>query len=138
MAAETLASNRRVPIRADSDIVAARQTGRELASELGFSQTDLTLIATAVSEIARNIVLYADKGEVVFSLVQNGSRVGILIVATDQGQGIRDVELAMQHGYSTTNSLGLGLPGARRMMDEFEISSVIGKGTRIRMVKWVH
>lgn len=137
MAAETLAPLRRVPIQADSDIVTARQTGRELASELGFSQTDLTLIATAVSEIARNIVLYADKGEVVFSLVQNGSRVGILIVATDQGPGIRDVELAMQHGYSTMNSLGLGLPGARRMMDEFEISSVIGKGTNIRMVKWV-
>lgn len=137
MAAETLAPLRRVPIQADSDIVAARQTGRELASELGFSQIDLTLIATAISEIARNIVLYADKGEVVFSLVQNGSRVGILIVATDQGPGIRDVELAMQHGYSTMNSLGLGLPGARRMMDEFEISSVIGKGTNIRMVKWV-
>ena len=137
MAPETLVPFRRVPVRADSDIVAARQTGRKLASEVGFSQTDLTLIATAVSELARNIVLYAGKGEVVFSLVQNGSRVGILIVATDQGPGIRDVELAMQHGYSTMNSLGLGLPGARRMMDEFEISSVIGKGTNIRMIKWV-
>jgi serine/threonine-protein kinase RsbT len=127
----------RVPIKHEADIVTARQQGRALASQLGFSSIEQTLIATAISEVARNIVVYARSGEIILKTVQrNGSKPGIVIVAHDEGPGIPDVALAMQNGYSTTNSLGLGLPGAKRMMDEFEIVSEVGKGTTITMKKW--
>jgi serine/threonine-protein kinase RsbT len=127
----------RVPIKHAADIVTARQQGRALASQLGFSSIEQTLIATAISEVARNIVVYARSGEIILKTVQrNGSKPGIVIVAHDEGPGIPDVALAMQNGYSTTNSLGLGLPGAKRMMDEFEIVSEVGKGTTITMKKW--
>ena len=94
------------------------------------------MIATAVSEIARNIVTYATQGEVTLSEVSAGSRRGVQVLARDEGPGIADIELAMRDGYSTGKSLGLGLPGARRLMDEFEIVSVVGKGTTITMRKW--
>jgi len=126
----------RVTVRTESDIVVARQLGRALASRLGFSATDLTLVATAISEVARNIVAYAKSGEIVVSLADDGSRQGIRIMANDEGPGIRDIAQAMQPGYSSSDSLGLGLPGTRRMMDEFQISSDVGKGTRITMTKW--
>jgi serine/threonine-protein kinase RsbT len=126
----------RVPIRSDVDIVTARQQGRTLATELGFKGSDLTVIATAISEVARNIVSYAPPGEVLLSTIQQGNRRGIVIIAQDQGPGIPDIALAMQDGYSTGRSLGLGLPGARRLMDEFEISSEVGKGTIVTMRKW--
>jgi serine/threonine-protein kinase RsbT len=125
-----------VPIDHDSDIVTARKKARELATEVGFSGSDLTMIATAISEVARNIVVYADRGEIVLSAVRNGSRRGVLVVARDHGPGIPDIERAMRDGFSTGKSLGLGLPGAKRLMDEFEISSEIGKGTTITMRKW--
>ena len=96
----------------------------------------MTLIATAISELARNIVQYARQGEIVLSAVE-GSRRGIQIVARDHGPGISDLELAMRDGYSTGGSLGLGLPGARRLMDEFAIDSEVGKGTTISMKKWL-
>ncbi|MFW3172719.1 sigma-70 family RNA polymerase sigma factor [Geodermatophilus sp. CPCC 206100] len=125
----------RVPVRADSDIVAARQAARELATRLGFSPTDITLIATAVSEVTRNIVRFADSGEVVVdSLVD--PRPGIRIVARDAGPGIDDVERAMRDGFSTYRGLGLGLPGARRLMDEFAVVSEAGRGTTVTMTKW--
>jgi len=124
-----------IPIRGDSDIVAARQAGRELAARLGFSRTDLTLIATAVSEVARNIVRFADSGEVVIELLEK-PRKGVRIMARDTGPGIPDVEKALQDGYSTYNGLGLGLPGARRLMDEFAIVSEKGRGTTVTMTKW--
>jgi RNA polymerase sigma factor (sigma-70 family) len=124
-----------IPIRSDADIVAARQAARELASRLGFSRTDLTLIATAVSEVARNIVRFADSGEVVVELLER-PRKGLQVVARDTGPGIADVAQAMADGYSTYHGLGLGLPGARRLMDQFAIDSVVGRGTTVTMTKW--
>jgi len=125
-----------VPIERDGDVVTARQKGRELAGSIGFTTTDQTIIALAISEIARNIVSYADRGWLTMSAVDDGGRRGILVVATDQGRGIPDVELAMRDGYSTGKSLGVGLPGAKRVMDEFELSSVVGQGTTVTMKKW--
>jgi serine/threonine-protein kinase RsbT len=126
----------RVAIDHDYDIVAARRKARELATQVGFSGSDLTIIATAISEVARNIVVYASRGEIVLSAVQRGVRRGILVVARDQGPGIPDIPRAMRDGFSTGKSLGLGLPGAKRLMDEFEIASEVGKGTMITMRKW--
>lgn len=126
-----------VPIARESDIVLARQRGRELCAELGFGNTDRTLIATAISEVARNIVRYAERGELLLRSVESAGRQGILVVARDRGPGIADPELALRDGYSTGNSLGLGLPGARRLMDEFELSSAPGAGTTITMTKWL-
>ncbi len=123
-------------IATDDDIVTARQEGRRLSSELGFTSTDLTLIATAISEVARNIRLYAGRGDVRLRLVREGSREGISVVARDKGPGIADVELAMRDGYSSRGSSGLGLPGARRLMDEFEIRSKPGNGVTVTMKKW--
>ncbi|MBV9508712.1 MAG: anti-sigma regulatory factor [Caulobacteraceae bacterium] len=102
----------------------------------GFKGSDLTLIATAISEVARNIVVYAQRGEISLRLATGGGRQGIEVVATDEGPGIADLEQAMQDGFSTGRSLGLGLPGARRLMDEFEIASTVGKGTTVTMRKW--
>jgi serine/threonine-protein kinase RsbT len=126
-----------VPVGRDVDIVEARQKGRELATRLGFSGGDLAMIATAISELARNIIEYADKGEIVLSVTQQGARQGIVVVARDEGPGIPNIEQAMQDGFSTGKSLGLGLPGAKRLMDEFEIASEPGKGTIVTMRKWV-
>jgi len=127
----------RVPIERETDIVTARQKGRELAAVNGFASTDQTLIATAISEIARNIVVYAQRGEIVLAALESRGRRGIMVVGRDDGPGISDLELAMRDGYSTTRSLGMGLPGAKRLMDEFDLSSVLGKGTTITMKKWV-
>ena len=126
----------KLPIFSEVDIVAARQRGKAMGSTLGFSTSELTLIATAISEIARNIVTYAREGEISFSIIGAGAKRGLLIVAKDEGPGIADVSLALQDGYSTNKSLGLGLPGAKRLMDEFEIDTEVGKGTVIKMVKW--
>jgi serine/threonine-protein kinase RsbT len=126
-----------VRVRSEHDILTARQRGRELAEQGGFSTTDLTLIATAISEVARNIVEYAGNGEIALSLLSNGDRRGLVVVASDLGPGIPDIPQAMQDGYSTGRSLGLGLPGARRLMDEFEIVSEVGKGTTVTMRKWI-
>lgn len=123
-------------IATDDDIVTARQEGRRLSSELGFTSTDLTLIATAISEVARNIRLYAGRGDVRLRLVREGNREGISVIARDKGPGIADVELAMRDGYSSRGSSGLGLPGARRLMDEFEIRSKPGNGVTVAMKKW--
>ena len=123
------------------DIVTARQRGRALALELGFNGADVTLIAAAISEVARNIVDHAKKGEIVMSPVANaasGGKRGIQIIARDEGPGIRDVAQAMQYGYSTRKGLGVGLPGAKWLMDEFDIASEVGRGTTITMKKWKH
>ncbi|MCU1240024.1 MAG: serine/threonine protein kinase [Candidatus Acidoferrum typicum] len=123
-------------INSDQDIVAARQSGRALAAELGFSATDSTLIATAISELARNIVSYARKGEITVKTIPGSSRQGILVIASDDGPGIPDVLQAMRDGFSTSGSLGLGLPGVRRLMDEFQIASQPGRGTTVTVKKW--
>lgn len=126
----------RVSIRSDQDIVLARQKGRALAGQLGFSPGDATLIATAISELARNIVSYAREGVITLQVVQNSTRQGILVVATDNGPGIEDIRQAMRDGFSTSGSLGLGLPGVRRLMDEFEIKSQPSRGTTVSVKKW--
>jgi serine/threonine-protein kinase RsbT len=126
----------RVAINSDQDIVSARQRGRAMATELGFSSGDATLIATAISELARNIVSYARRGEIMLKGVQGSSRVGMLIVASDDGPGIPDIRQALRDGFSTSGSLGLGLPGVRRLMDEFEITSKSGRGTTVAVKKW--
>jgi len=125
-----------VAINSDQDIVLARQKGRSLAIELRFSPVDATLIATAISELARNILAYARKGEITLRTVLAAGRQGILIVASDDGPGIRDINQALRDGFSTSGSLGLGLPGVRRLMDEFEISSRPGRGTKVAVKKW--
>lgn len=125
-----------VAITRDGDIVEARQKGRELAQQIGFFGSDLTLIATAISEIARNIVVYAGRGDIDLSITEKNGKRGILVIARDEGPGIPDIERAMRDGYSTGNSLGLGLPGSRRLMDDFEIDSAVGRGTTVIMRKW--
>ena len=131
-----MADEIRVAIRTDADVVTARQEARTMGAALGFSSTDLTLLATAISEIARNITTYAGEGEVTLRVRNETGRAGIEVVATDEGPGIANVELAMQDGYTTGNGLGLGLPGTRRLVDEFELQTATGEGTRIRLVKW--
>ena len=126
----------RVAINSDQDIVGARQKGRTLAAELGFSPTDATLIATAISELARNIVSYARKGEIKLQKLQNSGHQGIMVTALDDGPGIVDIRQAMRDGFSTSGSLGLGLPGVRRLMDEFEITSGLAQGTTVTVKKW--
>jgi serine/threonine-protein kinase RsbT len=132
-----LADEECISIDSEIDIVTARQKGREMAARMGFSSTELTLIATAISEVARNIVEYARDGEIALSVVTQGDKRGVVVIACDNGPGIPDIKLAMQDGYSTGKSLGLGLPGAKRLMDEFEIVSEVGKGTKITMKKWL-
>jgi serine/threonine-protein kinase RsbT len=130
-------AERRIPIESDSDVVTARQRARELAASLDLTSTDQTLLATAISEVARNITAYARRGEVVLSIVRdNGGRQGIRVVARDDGPGIEDIELALQDGFTTGGGLGLGLPGARRLVDEFAIESAPSQGTTVTLVKW--
>jgi serine/threonine-protein kinase RsbT len=126
----------RVAITADQDIVTARQRGERIAREVGFRSPDPTLIATAISELARNIVRYATRGEVILRVIENEKTLGLEVVAVDKGPGIRDISLAMVDGYSTSGSLGLGLAGVCRLMDDFEIKSAPGKGTNVTARKW--
>lgn len=125
-----------VPIDREPDIIVARQRGRDIAVGLGFSPGALALIATAISEITRNVVQYATRGDMTVRVVREGARRGIEIVVEDEGPGIEDLAQAMQDGYSTGGGLGLGLPGSRRLMDQFSIDSTVGRGTRIVMRKW--
>ena len=126
----------RIIITTDADIVTARGRAKDLAGTLGFSRTDQTLIAAAVSEIARNIVVHAGTGEIALGATRADGRWGLLVVATDEGPGIVDAEQALTDGYSTGGSLGVGLPGARRLMDSLELTSEMGRGTTVTMIKW--
>ena len=132
MAVET----RHIQIRSDVDVVEARAASRTLAGRAGFSGVDQVLIATAVSEIARNIVEYTKGGELLITSLDSGRR-GLEIIAFDEGPGIPDIPKALENGFSTARGLGMGLPGARRLMDEFDIASRVGRGTTIKMRKWV-
>lgn len=125
-----------IPIKSDVDIVSARQRARDLAKAYAYSSSELAGIATAISELARNIVSYAQVGKITIKMIEEKGRNGIMVIAEDNGPGIQDVKLAMCDGYSTSNSLGLGLPGVKRLMDDFEIESELGKGTRIIIKKW--
>jgi serine/threonine-protein kinase RsbT len=125
-----------IAVASDPDIVSARMRGRAMASQLGFRPTDATLIATAISELARNILLYAKTGEIVVAPIERGERKGLAVVARDDGPGIADPARALEDGYSTSGRLGLGLPGVRRLMDEFEIHTGNGHGTIVTVKKW--
>lgn len=123
-------------IRSDLDIVIARTMARDSAKALGFGAIDQARIATAVSELARNIFLYAGTGNVTVREIEKPGRKGIEIVCEDQGPGIANIDLVMQDGYSTSRGMGMGLPGAKRLMDEFNIRSQEGLGTTIVCRKW--
>ncbi|MET9212854.1 MULTISPECIES: ATP-binding protein [Mycobacteriales] len=133
MAAEQVA----IAVKVSEDIVTARQAGHELAAALGFTLTDRTMISTAISEIARNITSYAGSGEIRLLVDLRDGRRSLVVQAEDQGPGIRDIARALEDGYSTGRGLGLGLPGARRLMDGLTIDSAPGRGTLIEMWKWV-
>ena len=125
-----------VQIKADADIVTARQQGRALAVEIGFSSSEQALIATAISEAARNILQYAHNGEILLDRIEDGGREGILIIARDEGPGIKDIQLALEDGYSSSGGLGLGLPGIKRLVSEMDLKSAPGKGTTLTIKKW--
>ena len=108
-----------------------------MAAAIGFTATDATLIATAISELARNIVMYAGQGEVMLQTVEASQRKGIVISARDRGPGIRSLENVLRDGYSTSGGLGLGLPGVKRLMDEFAIESELRRGTTVTVKKWL-
>lgn len=126
-----------IPIEEELDIVRARQEGRQLAKETGFGPVDLARVATAISELARNIYNYARPGTIELTQVRQGSRRGLQVTALDQGPGIPNIEEAMRDGYTTSGGLGAGLPGTRRLVDEFEIESAPGEGTRVTVRKWI-
>jgi serine/threonine-protein kinase RsbT len=126
-----------VDINKPDDIVAARKVGHQLALDLGFSLTDVTMIATAISEITRNITSYAGHGAVRVTVAERDGRRALVVRAEDEGPGIADIERAMEDGYSTGRGLGMGLPGARRLMDRLVVESTVGRGTVIEMWKWV-
>jgi len=133
-----LAADTQILITSDKDVVTARQQGRAMALQTGFSGSEATLIATAISELARNIVSYANQGSVTLKPVHgtNGAT-GLTIVASDSGPGIADLTLALRDGYSSSGGLGLGLPGVRRLMDQFDIDSSAGSGTTVTITKWL-
>jgi serine/threonine-protein kinase RsbT len=125
-------------IKDSEDIILARQVVREMAKELNFGLADQTRITTAVSELGRNIYLYAKKGKITIKAVSKGGKTGIEITAKDNGPGIADIEMAMQDGYTTSNGMGQGLPGSKRLMSEFEIKSKVGIGTTVVVRKWMN
>jgi serine/threonine-protein kinase RsbT len=129
-------TNARLPIREDSDLVVARRTVRTLGEEQGLAEAAVEALVISTTEIARNIIVHADSGELLIDSIRDGRRRGVVVVARDAGPGIPDVAQAMQDGYSTVGGLGLGLPGAKRLADDFEIQSIVGKGTTITIRKW--
>lgn len=126
-----------IPINTESDIVKARQAGRDLAKKVGFGIVDQARITTAVSELARNIYMHAKNGEIIIESTDEEEKQGLKIIAKDRGPGIEDIRAAMEDGYSTSGGLGVGLPGVRRLMDEFFIDSKVNEGTEIIVIKWL-
>jgi serine/threonine-protein kinase RsbT len=133
MKAESLGE---VSIKSEGDIVVARRTAREVAINLGFGQTDVARIVTAASELARNVFRYAGTGIMHFSVIERGERRAVELRFVDSGPGIADIDLAMTEGYSTGGGLGMGLPGAKRLVDELEVESNVGQGTIVTLRKW--
>lgn len=126
-----------VNINTEWDIVAARQLGRNEAKESGFGAVDQARITTAISELARNIYLYAGKGKIEIKRLSENNHFGIMVIASDEGPGISDMRKVMEDGYTTSGGLGAGMPGVRRLMDEFKLESELGKGTIITTTKWL-
>ena len=127
----------RIRIDTSEDLVGLRRCVRQAAIAMGFGPTDQVRLVTAASELARNIVLYAESGFADISPIKRQGRRGLVLRFEDQGQGISDIELAMKDGYTSGRGLGKGLPGARRLVDEFEIVSQVGKGTIVTITKWL-
>lgn len=127
----------RTEIKSDEDIISSRAAAKDLAKEIGFGIVDQTKIATAISELTRNVVKYAGEGVVVVLTITDRDRKGVEVICEDRGPGIEDVEKAMQRGFTTSQGLGLGLAGAKKLMDEFEVTSKKGKGTRVVARKWL-
>lgn len=125
-----------ININNEFDIVLARQKGREVSKELNFGGVDQARITTAISELARNIYLYAGSGQITISVIEGNGKKGIQILAVDKGPGINDIRTVLQDGYSTSGGLGAGLPGVKRLMDSFDIDSIPGTGTTISIIKW--
>ncbi len=132
----TTAGCEAIQIRQESDIVAVRQRVRTRAQQLGFSLVDQTKLVTAASELARNVYLHGGGGRCTIEVVQKQSRVGLQLVFEDQGPGIADLSTALHDGFSSADGFGLGLGGARRLVNEFDIQSAVGKGTRVVVVRW--
>lgn len=126
-----------VDIKKEWDIVGARQLGRDVAKKVGFGTVDQARIATAISELARNIYLYAGNGKICFEVIDNMGKRGMSILATDTGPGIQDVSLVMEDGYTTSRGLGAGLPGVKRLVDNFDLKSEDGQGTEVKAIKWI-
>jgi serine/threonine-protein kinase RsbT len=131
-----MADEVRVAVDTDADIVVARAEARAMAERLGFPRPDPTLIATAISEIARNIIVHVGRGEIILRPIDDANRYGLVVIATDKGPGIRDLEAALRDDFSGRGGLGLGMPGARRLMDDFEVESDAETGTTVTMRKW--
>jgi serine/threonine-protein kinase RsbT len=126
----------RIEVASDQDVVRVRQLVRTVAVSVRLSLVDQTKLVTAASELARNTLVHGGGGAAEVSRVDNGRRQGIRIVFTDSGPGIADLDLALTDGYTTGNGLGLGLSGARRLVDEFEIDTAVGRGTSVTVTKW--
>ena len=127
----------RVRVTREADVTRSLLEAGRIAGHVGFNTSLRQMVATAVSELARNILKYAGSGDVLINDVRRGRRVGIEVIARDRGPGIEDVERAMSDHFSSSGTLGLGLPGVKRMMDEFEIQSVPGEGTQVTIRKWL-
>ncbi|MFC4618865.1 anti-sigma regulatory factor [Camelliibacillus cellulosilyticus] len=132
-----MTTSSQIEIHNEWDIVHARQTGREMAKELGFGTVDQARIATAISELARNIYLYAKVGTISIEICESIDTKSLKVVAADQGPGIQDIRQAMEDGYTTSGGLGAGLPGVKRLMDDFDVISDPGKGTKITALKYL-
>src|SRR5690554_1627585 len=126
-----------VEIQTEWDIVAARQLGRNVAKELGFGTVDQARITTAISELARNIYLYAGTGKIEIRRLHDGVKKGMMIISSDNGPGIPDVRKVMEDGFTTSGGLGAGMPGVQRLVDEFKIETEVGVGTTITAIKWL-
>jgi serine/threonine-protein kinase RsbT len=125
-----------LPLQSDSDVVIARQMVREWARDLKFTLVEQTKLITAASELARNAIIYGGGGTLKLEGLNNGTRIGLRLTFEDRGPGIPDIELAMQDGYTTGSGLGLGLGGAKRLVNDFEIHSEVGEGTRVTVTRW--
>ena len=132
----TLRSSGTHPIHIEQDVVMARQTARKLATECGMRLIDLTKLVTAVSELARNTMVYGGGGDMDWQILEENGRVGLRITFRDEGPGIPDIKLAMTDGWTSGSGLGLGLTGAKRLVNEFELDTEPGKGTRITITRW--
>ncbi|WP_457426908.1 anti-sigma regulatory factor [Roseateles sp. P5_E7] len=136
MTANPTATEGSVPIRSENDVVTSRQFVRKLAQQLGFSLVDQTKMVTAASELSRNALVYGGGGDMEWRLRQEGLRAGLTLSFVDQGPGIPDLDLAMKDGWTTGGSLGKGLPGSKRLVNEFELESTVGQGTRVTITRW--